>query len=253
MRVHLGSAVAVAAEAGAEAVTAIQSRGFCQLGAHCRQMLPANLWPRGLSPAARAAAGGAQADRVCSAGRALLLRGSVCTSERASRTAWADQQCAQQGTEKHRHMMHGYGPLAAPFCMHATHTAQQTDSRQTQKQDTHLASFRHSLAVCAQHLIVGHHLCQLRLVFIHLHAQAIELAVRAVIVLLDGSDALLAVLLHDLLVKLLQAREQRSAGLRDAHRPTPFTSTAVVVTSPIAPKINKEPGLLCLCAGRSKQ
>jgi len=61
----------------------------------------------------------------------------------------------------------------------------------------------------------------------------------ALALLPDSNDALLAVLRHDLLVKLLQAGEQRSADLRDAHRPTPFIST-----TPIAPKSSTKPGLL---------
>ena len=56
----------------------------------------------------------------------------------------------------------------------------------------------------------------------------------------DSNDGLVAVLCHDQLVKLLQEGEQRSAGLRDAHRPTPFIST-----TPIALKSNTKPGILC--------
>jgi len=61
------------------------------------------------------------------------------------------------------------------------------------------------------------------------------------------------VLVHNLFVKLLQAAkgEHSGAGVRDAHRPTSFMSTAVVMMNRIAPETDTKSGLSC--ARRSEQ
>lgn len=77
MRGHRESAV-IAAAGSAAVVSPIPSGGVLLLISPCRrQIVHPNVRPRGLPPAASAAAAGAQAARVCSAARALLLRGSV--------------------------------------------------------------------------------------------------------------------------------------------------------------------------------